>query len=341
MQYLIIGDLHFGIKSNAIDWLESQLDFFEKQIFKTLEDNKEIGTVVFLGDMFDIRYSVNQQIAIEVKQIIRVMLDKFKTIKFMFIAGNHDYYSPLEEFAKYNAYNVLFGEEFIKVHPNATIINEEPLFTEDGALYLPWYYTENPDHFDEILYQFDFSNEVKAIFCHTDLSSWPGARISSLHGCPIYSGHIHYIYEDELCNLHNVGAMFPLTFGDVNQSRYMYILEDFKIKDKIKNVTTPKFTRIYDKEIFDAGPETFENSYVQICVSNSNINKAKYVEQIKNLKTTYTNANIRIHVIDDDTNIDTLSVAGFNTNINKYIEDNIPQHLDTKYNVIKQKLQEA
>ena len=95
-------------------------------------------------------------------------------------------------------------------------------------------------------------------------------------GIPVYSGHIHYLYDDELGNLHNLGAALQLTFGDTNQPRYLYILKDFKIVEKIENVTTPKFKRIYNDEIFKATEEDFYNSYMQICVSSSNINKAQY-----------------------------------------------------------------
>jgi hypothetical protein len=172
------------------------------------------------------------------------------------------------------------------------------------------------------------------------LTCWPGARIASFKGCPIYSGHIHYIVEDELCNLHNIGSAVALTFNDVNQDKYLYILEDFKIVEKIKNVITPSFKRVYNEEIFDLDDEFFDNSYIQLCISTKNINKAKYVEFIKELKLKYISANIRLHIIDDNTNIDTLSVNGFNTDIETYIEDNIPKHLDNKYNIIKKKIQE-
>ena len=60
----MIGDLHIGIKNNSLTWLESQLEFFDKQIFKTIEE-KEVKRVIFLGDVSDIRYSINQQIGIE------------------------------------------------------------------------------------------------------------------------------------------------------------------------------------------------------------------------------------------------------------------------------------
>ena len=339
MRELVIGDLHFGIKNNSISWLESQLNFFHNQIFKILEE-KNIDRCIFLGDLTDIRYSINQQIGIELKNLFREMLDKFQHIQFYLVAGNHDYYSPLEEFASYNSYELLFGEEFINYYNNIIIIHENPYLTEDGALFLPWYYTENTNHIDEILYNYDFNDEVKEIYCHTDLSSWPGARIAAFKGTPIYSGHIHYVYTDILANLHNIGSACSFTFNDVNMKKYVYIIEDCEIVEKIENITTPSFKRFYNEEIFNLKEEDFNNSYIQLCVSSNNINKAKYVEQIKELKTTYVDSNIRLHVIDEDTNITTLSVTAFNTNISAYIDQNIPKHLNNKYEIIKNKLAE-
>ena len=337
---LVIGDVHFGVKSNSLMWLESQLKLFKEQIFVEIE-KQNIDRVIFLGDVSDIRYSINQQVGIELKKLFREMLDKFKEKEFIIVAGNHDYYSPLEEFSEYTAYELLFGEEFYHIHPNLKIISKDPWLDKYGNLFLPWYWTENSYHFDEILYNYDFSHDIKAIYCHADLTTWPGARIGSLKGCPVYSGHIHNINIDELSNLYNLGAAVALTFNDVNEDRYIYILEDYKIVDKIKNITTPRFIRIYDDEIFNADDKTFSNSYVQLCISKNNINKAKYVEQIKYLKTTYVDANIRVHVIDDDTDINTLNVEGLNTNIKSYIEQNIPEHLNNKYEIITNKLKEA
>ena len=339
MRDLIIGDLHFGIKSNSVTWLESQLEFFDKQIFKTIEE-KEVRRVIFLGDVSDIRYSINQQVGIELQRKFREMVTKFPNIMFYIVAGNHDYYSPLEEFAQYNVYEMIFSDEFLQVHKNLIIVNNDPLLTDDGCLMLPWYWTENPDHIDELLYNYDFSNDIKAIFCHTDLTTWPGARIASFKNTPIYSGHIHFIVEDQLCNLHNIGAALSLTFNDVNQDRYIYLLEDYKIIEKIKNVTTPQFRRAYNEQIFDLKDDYFENSYVQLCISTTNVNKAKYVEQLSYLKSTYINSTIRIHIIDDNTNLETLNVDGFNTNLESYIEQNIPEHLGDKYELIKKKIKE-
>ena len=39
----------------------------------------------------------------------------------------------------------------------------------------------------------------------------------------IYSGHIHFCYEDTLANLFNLGSACAFTFNDVNMDKYVYI----------------------------------------------------------------------------------------------------------------------
>ena len=124
MKDLVIGDIHFGIKTNSPVWLEHQVNFFEKQIFPIIKKNN-YDRVVFLGDIFDIRYSINTQVGIKVKNLIRYMSKTFPKVEFYFIAGNHDYYCPQIEFETDNAYNLLFGEEFEFVHKNIHFINEK------------------------------------------------------------------------------------------------------------------------------------------------------------------------------------------------------------------------
>ena len=341
MRELLIGDLHFGIKNNSISWLDLQIKFFDNQIFDILE-TKNIDRCVILGDLTDIRYSINQQVGIELKRIIKKMITKFPNIDFYIVAGNHDYYSPLEEFSEYNSYELLFGEEFLEKYENLKIINDTPYSTPDGALFLPWYYTDNTKHIDEILHSYDFNDEIKVVYCHTDLSVWPGARINAFKGCPIYSGHIHYTYIDDVCNLFNIGSACSFTYSDINMDKYVYILEDYKIVEKIKNITTPTFTRLYDEEIFDdMNNNKYNNlSYVQLCISEKNVNNLKYIERIKEIKHTYITCNISVHILNNNdyelehnNNYET-----FDNNIIGYITTNIPKHLNNKFDYIKKKI---
>jgi len=338
MRELVIGDVHFGVKNNSVLWLEYQMKLFNSQIIPAIRE-KNIDRVIFLGDLFDIRYSVNQQVGIEVKKLITSILDEFKNKEFIFIAGNHDYYSPLEELSKYNAYAVVFGNEYVKCHPNARFIVKDP-WLSDESLFLPWYMTENPDHFDGLLYNYKFGTEVKAIFCHTDLAIWPGPRITALRGCPVYSGHIHNIMTDEDNKLYNLGSSLAFTFADVDETKYLYIIENHKIVEKIANVSTPVFKRIWNEDIFTITAEDCKDAFIQLCVSESNLNKAQYVDQIRMLKTTYVDSNIRVKPMDDVEHKHVFSAEGFNTNISQYIEDNMPEHLTQKYDLIKERLKE-
>lgn len=337
MRQLLIGDCHFGTGSNSVVWLQNQLNFFNTQFIDIL-NTKSIDRVVFLGDLFDIRYSTNQQIGIEVKKIFRNFIQKYPNIEFYFIAGNHDFYSPLEEFHSYNSYDLVFGEEFEQNYPNVKfIVYGEYYDKKTGNLYLPWYSTEEFSTFESIMFRLREENfKVTNIFCHADLHAWDTPYKTLLDAnTQVWSGHIHFIWESG--NFHNIGAMFYFNFADVNCSRYMYIIDENACVEKIENTTTPKFKRYKNEEIFDLNEEDFKNAYVQLYVFNSYINKALYIERIKEIKTLYADYNVRIQTIDDSLG-ETFELTYFNTNIENYISDNIPEYLSEKYELIKDKV---
>ena len=111
MRNLVIGDIHFGIKTNNTAWMESQLKLIEKQVIKEAIDN-DVDNVIFLGDLFDIRYAINQVIGINVQRLVRKMSVALYNKGIVFIAGNHDYYSPIESLSEHNAYDLVFPPEF-------------------------------------------------------------------------------------------------------------------------------------------------------------------------------------------------------------------------------------
>lgn len=332
MTELLIGDCHFGTHSNNISWLQHQVNFFNTQVYDILE-NKDIDRIVFLGDVFDVRYSVNTHIGIEVKKIFRHLLSY--GIPVYVVAGNHDYYSPLKELQDYNAYELVFGEEFERAYKNLHIVKYDPLLV-DGSLFLPWYCTEDEERWQEVCK--DYKHQIKTIYCHSDMVTWDEGRLIACGNPTVYSGHIHYPYIDVQHKLYNIGACMGFNFNDVNSDRHLWIVEDGVCKEKIVNVTTPKFKRFYNEQIFDLQDSDMDNAIVQLCVGQSNVNKARYIEQIKYLKTTYVDCNIKVNVIDDNADIDKFEPVQFNTNIDVYIQDNIPDYLQSKYETIKEKM---
>lgn len=336
MKDLIIGDVHFGVKSNSISWLEAQLKFFRTQVFSTIE-KEQPDRIVFLGDVFDVRYSINSQVGIEVKNLFREMLSKFKHLQFYIVAGNHDYYSPLVEFEKYNAYELVFGEEFNSIYKNIEFITEDYII-DNGTAFLPWYWTEDEARWSTFVHD---NKDVKLIYCHSDMAAWDVGKAISKGNATVYAGHIHYPFKNDTYKLYNVGACCALTFNDVNSYRYIHIVEDGILTRSIKNTTTPMFRRFYNEEIFTVDAEDFQNSFVQLCIAASNINKARYIEQIKEIKSTYIDCNIKVNVVDDSIINDMRNAEAskdFNVNISQYIDNNIPEHLYKKYTLIKERI---
>ena len=64
----ILGDLHFGVRSNSVEWLNIQKDFFENVFIPNLKKHYKPGDVlVQVGDTFDNRQSINQGFCIILK----------------------------------------------------------------------------------------------------------------------------------------------------------------------------------------------------------------------------------------------------------------------------------
>lgn len=338
MKNLVIGDLHFGTKSNSAQWLDYQITFFKEQIFPVIEQNN-FDRIIFLGDLTDIRWAIQQQVGIELKKIVRKLARLVKSqnpdAKIVFIAGNHDYFSPIYELQKYNSYEMLFGEEFTQVHDNVIFVTTEPYLDEDDSLYLPWFFTEESELFSNVLYEY---KNIKAIYCHTDLSGWDIGRMTALRNVYVYAGHIHFEWSNKDYNLFNLGAAMAFNFNDLNQQRFIYVIEDGVIKERIENVTTPDFKRIYNEQIFnDFDEDYFKNSYVQMMINKQYINKANYIERIKELKHEFGEKyNLTIKIYDNEYEFDKMEFAPIQTNINDYIDNNVPQHLENKFNKVKE-----
>ena len=112
----------------------------------------------------------------------------------------------------------------------------------------------------------------------------------------------------------------------------------------IENLLNSSFTNIVGfKELIEYNKLTaikFDNSFVQLCISRKNIEKATYTDQIKYLKNKYVDCSIRVHLMDDDDiNIDNINLGSmtFSPNINEYIKTNLPESLSNKFELLKEK----
>lgn len=334
---MLIGDFHFGTKTNSIQWMDTMLDYLNNQIYDDIY-NYNVDKVVFLGDLFDVRYSTNTLIGIKVKDSIRNMITKYNDVEFHILAGNHDYYSGKKEDMHYNVYEMVFGKEFLSSYGNLHIYTENPYLDEDGDLYMPWFFTEDEELYYQTMSHYK-DDEVKRIFCHSDLLTWDKSKLLAKDEYAyVYSGHIHTPWKSDDGVLWNIGSALSLNFNDVNEEKHIYILEGNVVKERIKNEVTPIFLRYYNDQIFEL--DTFNNCFVQLYIDKDKVNKAEYIEKCKELKLNSPGIPIRVVTIDKeliDIHNDTIDL---NQDIKKYIDSNIPDELQPKYNIIKSKLQE-
>ena len=132
-----------------------------------------------------------------------------------------------------------------------------------------------------------------------------------------------------------------INFNDVNEKRYLHVIDDGIISKRIENTTTPLFKRIYNEEIFEEIQASFfENAFVQLLINKQNINKASYIERIKEIKKEYGEYySISVKLYDNINEIEKIEFAPIQTNINEFIKTNVPTHLNDKYNVIKEQIE--
>ena len=84
----VLGDLHFGVRANSMEWLEIQKDFFENLFIPTLIKHVKPGDVlVQVGDTFDNRQSIN----IKVLNYAVTLFERLgEILPVHIICGNHD-----------------------------------------------------------------------------------------------------------------------------------------------------------------------------------------------------------------------------------------------------------
>lgn len=364
---LVIGDIHFGIKNGSSLWLNAQKQLFRQQIFPLIERANElnISDVVILGDMFDVRSSTNTFVAVSVKEIIKEMsvIASLVDVNIYIIAGNHDFYSPDQNAKEYNAYAAVFGNEFSYKYTNVHFVtlNSKSIYKVDlnnqhiGCVeLLPWYETAVEEKFVDnlsIIYKINSSKKNQTehcygCYCHTDLISatYNPTLYKALNmvKIPFWSGHIHYITKVKNMPLHNVGACMQYNFGDADSDRYVYIINEKEQKIvAIKNTVTPKFKRICEQQLFaDNVIEICSNmSFIEINIESQNVSNPKYTDRISYLRDMFPNANISIKsVFSIETNNE--QKPFIYSNIENYIDDNVPDTLKPNLSVIKEHIKE-
>jgi DNA repair exonuclease SbcCD nuclease subunit len=264
----LITDLHFGVRSSSVEWIEIQKDYFYDFLIPILEKEKNEDDALFiLGDVFDSRQSLN---ILVMNEALLIMKKLSEILPIYIIIGNHDIYRKFS--------NDINSLEIFKILGNVHIIKEaKQLKFADGVtgLFMPWQDT----HEQEMAVIRE--DDSKYLFCHTDIAGFKyNRRVAMLGGIDpgtmekykkVYTGHVHLAQNRD--NIRVVGSPYQLTRGDMGniKSLWMINLADGK-ETQFINDSSPKFIRIHLEKLFDQTLETlqdkFGNNFVDILVSD-------------------------------------------------------------------------
>jgi len=249
-------DYHIGIKQNNEQKLEIAEKYIDWFILKCI--NNKVDKVVFLGDFFHTRNTINVNILNKSYEILKKLTDNFEVF---LIIGNHDIFYKQQM-------NVHSLKGFSDI-PNLHLIENttEILINEKKTGLMCPFHWEVPKNkkYDYMFGHFEMSGAKLAGSLSID--KMPMQKL--LDYAPlVFSGHYHiskeYLFETG--KVITVGSTFEQDWGDFNNEKGFYILDGktFKYK-KIINDFSPKHKKIFWSNILDNLSE-FNGCFVKVVV---------------------------------------------------------------------------
>jgi hypothetical protein len=265
----ILGDMHLGVRSNSLEWLEMQKDFYDNQFIPTILENYQEGDIlVQVGDAFDNRQSINIK-------VLHYAVDLFerlgKILPTHVICGNHDIWAKKS--------NEVSSIDALKWIPNVAIYKEPKTFKwgDKEVLLMPW--RRDTEHEVETLQKFP---NAQIVFCHSEVrgiklnnkvDNHEGTDTDSYNRFEaVYSGHIHY--RQRKGKLRMVGTPYELTRSDMDNTKGFDLvnLEDMQ-ETFFENTISPKFVKFNLTQLYNVPlgefKEKIRNNYVDLFVPSN------------------------------------------------------------------------
>lgn len=275
MAIAMIGDAHFGRKSEH-PLVKQHIQSGQEEYFKWLATDlkkRNIKTVLFTGDIFDTRNTINVEALIKTVRLFSIEFSEFNCIIDL---GNHDMYYE-------NSYDIC-STEILDLLPNVTLIKDNTIelaLINDYTLYVvPWVIASKLESFSSFLNDISVNRERNILFGHFEMIGldMEGGNISTFGLSPklfadaakfIYSGHYHGQSSTRIDGslITYLGSPYPLTFANSDSVHGYWILNDDLSTEFIENTISPKFKTITDTDIDTLGDCT--NSFVRVFINNN------------------------------------------------------------------------
>jgi len=250
----IITDIHFGARGDSIYFHDYMERFFRDEFFPEVKRNG-ITTIVCLGDIFDVRKTVNFYTLARVKGYFFDRL-KEEGLEFIILVGNHDVY-----YKNSNAINS--PDLLLREYPNVKVIWDKPETLDIAGTkvsFIPWIHNGTY----ESTLEFIKNDNASICFAHLELEGFvyhAGVMADSGMSAKHFENYDmvltgHYHSKSSKGNVHYLGTMFDLTWADVDEKKYWHLFEPSKcLLTPIENQN-----RMFVKLVYDDSSEEFEEA---------------------------------------------------------------------------------
>lgn len=269
MKLAILGDTHFGMRSDSVAFQDYAEHFYSTVFFPYLVEHG-IKTIIQVGDFFDRRKYINFLTYKKTLDCFIKRLEEFD-IQLLVFVGNHDTYFK-------NTNDVNSVDLLLRRFPNVQII-DKPSVVFDKICLIPW--IADDTYYDTL----DFINNTKASICmgHFDIVGF-----SMYKGMPSQEGldrsvfdkfdltlSGHYHHRSKQGNIVYVGTPMQITWQDYNDPKGFHILDTNTLQlDFIENPYEMFHQIIYDDknlsiaQINEIDVAPYKNTYVKVIVDN-------------------------------------------------------------------------
>ena len=275
MKIAVLGDTHWGVRNDSIEFLDYFERFFYSVFFPELK-KRGITRVIQLGDIVDRRKFISY---ITLNRMRKFFAEsKKRGIDWDFLVGNHD--TPYRNTNDINSMKELFSrvdgaEDYIRFYSGPTEINIDGT----NILMLPWINSSNHEESMEAIAQ----TKAQIAFGHLEIQGFEMYRgMACLDGIDknvfdkfeiVVSGHFHH--KSQQGNILYAGTPYEMTWSDWDDPRGFHVF-DTETR-KLEFVRNP--LRMFHKVFYDdSKPIDIESldfsklrgTYVKLVVMNKN-----------------------------------------------------------------------
>lgn len=345
MKICILGDTHFGVRADSIEFHNFFKKFYSEFFFPELE-SRNIDTIIQLGDLFDRRKYIQFNTLALCREYFFNQLSKNDLTMYTLI-GNHDI--PYRNTLSVNAQSLLLNE-----YKNIHIIQKFETKMFDGLLidFIPWICEDNQK---DILSNIKQSQSSVCVG-HLEINGCSMGHSICEHGLDgnyfnkydiVLSGHFHT--KSTKNNIIYTGTPYEMNWTDYCIEKGIYILDTETLEIEFIKNPFSIFSRIdYDdnittfEEMNNHDYSQYKDLYVKVVVINKN-NPYQFDIFLENI---HKSGALDVKVVEDFTEDLNQTVETFSdaedtlTIINKVIDSSTETNKNIESNTIKRLFKE-